>query len=70
MAFGHDLTDVYKMQFIVNRLNNCIKIRIIGKKPQAFLSTREATALVKAVLDCIESNPISELTLKAFVTTE
>ena len=38
------------------------------KKPQAFLSMREATALVKAELDCIESNPISELTLKAFVT--
>ena len=68
MAFGHDLTDVYKMQFIVNRLNNCIKIRIIGKNPQTFQALQEAVALAKAELDCIESNPISELTLKAFAT--
>ena len=32
MALGHDLTKVYKVQFIVNGLNNFIKSRIIGKK--------------------------------------
>ena len=68
MALGHNLTEVYKVQFIVNGLNNCIKSRIIGKKPQTFQALREAVALAKAELDCMESNPISEITLKAFAT--
>ena len=68
MALGHDLAEVYKVQLIVNGINNCIKSRIIGKKSQTFQALQEAVALAKAELDCIESNPISELTLKAFAT--
>ena len=38
------------------------------KNSQKFQALREAVALAKAELDCIESKPISEITLKAFAT--
>lgn len=68
IALGHNLPELYKVQFIVNGLHNNIKSRIIAKQPKTFQNLREAIVIAKAELECTENtgNPFSEVTLKAF----
>lgn len=68
IALGHNLPELYKVQFIVNGLHNNIKSRIIAKQPKTFQTLREAIVIAKAELECTENtgNPLSEVTLRAF----
>ncbi|XP_062569805.1 uncharacterized protein LOC134231848 [Saccostrea cucullata] len=68
VALGHDLPELYKVQFTVNGLLNSIKSRIIGKQPKTFQALREAIIIAKAELDCVDTGSVSELTLKAFAS--
>lgn len=51
-SLGHDLPEIYKVQFTTNGLINSIKKGVISKEPKTFQELRHAVDLAKQELEC------------------
>uniref|UniRef100_A0A8W8N0V7 Chromo domain-containing protein n=1 Tax=Magallana gigas TaxID=29159 RepID=A0A8W8N0V7_MAGGI len=64
-ALGHDLPEIYKVQFAIQGLENQVKARVISKEPKTFQELRHAVSLAKAQLECNTTEDMNNLTLVA-----
>lgn len=64
-ALGHDLPEIYKVQFAIQGLENQVKAKVISKEPKTFQELRHAVFLAKAQLECNTTEDMNNLTLVA-----
>uniref|UniRef100_A0A8W8MM89 C1q domain-containing protein n=1 Tax=Magallana gigas TaxID=29159 RepID=A0A8W8MM89_MAGGI len=64
-ALGHDLPEIYKVQFAIQGLENQVKAKVISKEPKTFQELRHAVSLAKAQLECNTTEDMNNLTLVA-----
>ncbi|XP_062581096.1 uncharacterized protein LOC134242911 [Saccostrea cucullata] len=55
-ALGHDLPEIYKVQFVIQGLEKQIKEKVLSKEPKTFQQLRHAVSLANAQIECRTEN--------------